>query len=376
MTKCHLALFAALLSLLFSCKPAAENHSLSEYGSRSQATQQALFEKYVIDLQNVPLTIAFRRQDSVMRAAEGDSAQWQQLVKLQEFFIFDPNSPYRNEELYIPVVDHMLNSPHATQEQQEGWFSSNRQQGKGYDNIYSFLLPSIKINITGYVMDTEGEPIPEAIVRVVGRNGMNFKSLTKPDGSYIASIDRSTEYVMMAGKTGYLNRRAQFTSDPAEEDADYEVDFYLPTISNPVLIDNIFYDYNKATLREESYPALDDLVQLLNDNPYCAIELAAHTDRVGGQPFNLDLSQRRAQSVVDYLIEQGIDEDRLTPIGYGKSVPKIIDDKLHAKYDFLPEGQELTEDFVNTLPPDQRSIADQINRRTEFQVLSTIWGLE
>ena len=118
MTKCHLALFAALLVLLFSCKPAAENHSLSEYGSRSQATQQALFEKYVIDLQNVPLTVAFRRQDSVMRAAEGDSAQWQQLVKLQEFFIFDPNSPYRNEELYIPVVDHMLNSPHATQEQQ------------------------------------------------------------------------------------------------------------------------------------------------------------------------------------------------------------------------------------------------------------------
>ena len=118
MTKCHLALFAALLALLFSCKPAAENHSLSEYGSRSQATQQALFEKYVIDLQNVPLTVAFRRQDSVMRAAEGDSAQWQQLVKLQEFFIFDPNSPYRNEELYIPVVDHMLNSPHATQEQQ------------------------------------------------------------------------------------------------------------------------------------------------------------------------------------------------------------------------------------------------------------------
>lgn len=118
MTKCHLALFAALLALLISCKPAAENHSLSEYGSRSQATQQALFEKYVIDLQNVPLTVAFRRQDSVMRAAEGDSAQWQQLVKLQEFFIFDPNSPYRNEELYIPVVDHMLNSPHATQEQQ------------------------------------------------------------------------------------------------------------------------------------------------------------------------------------------------------------------------------------------------------------------
>ena len=264
----------------------------------------------------------------------------------------------------------------ATEAQQEGFFSSNRQQGKGYDNIYSFLLPSIKIHITGYVMDAEGEPIPEAIVRVVGRNGMNFKSLTKPDGSYIATIDRSTQYVMMAGHQGYLNRKAEFTSDPAEEDADYEVDFYLPSISVPVLIDNIFYDYNEASLREESYPALDDLVQLLNDNPYCAIELSAHTDRVGGQPFNLDLSQRRAESVVDYLADQGIDPDRLTPVGYGKANPKVVDDKLHEAYDFLPVGQPLDEDFVNALPADQREVADQINRRTEFQVLSTTWGIE
>ena len=264
----------------------------------------------------------------------------------------------------------------ATEAQQEGWFSSNRQQGKGYDNIYSFLLPSIKIRITGYVMDSEGEPIAEAIVRVVGRNGMNFKSLTKPDGSYLATIDRSTQYVMMAGRQGYLNRKAEFTSDPAEEDADYEVDFYLPSISTPVLIDNIFYDYNRATLREESYPALDDLVALLNDNPYCAIELSAHTDRVGGQPFNLDLSQRRAESVVDYLVSQGIDPDRLTPVGYGKAQPKVVDEHLHATYDFLPEGQELNEEFVNALPAEQREVADQINRRTEFQVLTTTWGIE
>ena len=264
----------------------------------------------------------------------------------------------------------------TTKEQQEGWFSSNRQQGKGYDNLYTFRLPSIKIRITGYVYDTDEEPLPEAIVRVVGRNGMNFKSLTKPDGSYVATIDRSTQYVMMAGKQGYLNRKAEFTSDPAEEDADYEVDFYLPSISEPILIDNIFYDYNRATLREESFPSLDDLVALLNDNPYCAIELSAHTDRVGGQPYNLDLSQRRAESVVDYLVSQGIDPDRLTPVGYGKARPKVVDDKLHLQYDFLPEGQTLDEEFVSALPAEQRDIADQINRRTEFQVLSTTWGIE
>jgi len=284
------------------------------------------------------------------------------------------------EHLPAPVNsmadDFGMTFAHATQEELEGFFASNRQQGKGYDNVYSFLLPSIKVKIEGYVMDAEGEPLAEAIVRVVGRNGMNFKSLSKPDGSYEVAIDRSTEYVMMAGKQGYLNRKAEFTSDPAEEDADYAVDFYLPSISVPVLVDNIFYDYNAATLREESYPSLDDLVQLLNDNPYCAIELAAHTDRVGGQPFNLDLSQRRAQSVVDYLVTQGIDPERLTPVGYGKSQPKVIDEKLHEKYEFLPEGQELNEDFVNSLESEQREVADQINRRTEFQVLTTTFGLE
>lgn len=259
---------------------------------------------------------------------------------------------------------------------QWGYFSSNRQQGKGYDNLYTFLLPSIKVSITGYVMDTDGEPIPEAIVRVVGRNGMNYKSLTKPDGSYFATIDRSTQYVMMAGKQGYLNRKAEFTTDPAEEDADYEVDFVLPSISVPVLIDNIFYDYNSARLREESYPSLDDLVQLLNDNPYCAIQLSAHTDRVGSQNFNLDLSQRRAESVVEYLVSQGIEPERLTPVGYGKAEPKQVDDNLHQKYDFLPEGQLLDEDFLSSLTPEQRDVADQINRRTEFQVLTTTFGIE
>lgn len=263
----------------------------------------------------------------------------------------------------------------TTKEQQEGWFSSNRQQGKGYDNLYTFRLSSIKVRITGYVYDTDEEPVPEAIVRVVGRNGMNYKSLTKPDGSYEVSIDRSTEYVMMAGKKDYLNRKAQFTSDDEEEDADYEVDFYLPSIAEPVLIDNIFYDYNKASLREESYPSLDDLVQLLKENPYTAIELSAHTDRVGSQEFNEDLSQRRAQSVVDYLISQGIDPGCLTPVGYGKARPKLVDEHLHEQYEYLPTGQLLDEEFVNSLNPDQQQVADQINRRTEFQVTDTTWGI-
>lgn len=264
---------------------------------------------------------------------------------------------------------------HHTEAKQEGWFSSNRNQGKGYDNIYSFLLPSITVKISGTVYDDDEEPIAEAIVRIVGRNGMNFKTVTKPDGTYEVKIDRSTEYVMMSGKEGYLNRKSQFTSDPEEEDAEYEVDFHLPTISEPVLVDNIFYDYNKASLREESFPALDELVAMLNDNPYCTIELSAHTDRVGSQQYNLDLSQRRAQAVCDYLVSKGIAEDRLEPVGYGKSEPVVVDDHLHEKYDFLPVGQTLDEEFILSLPADKRNIADQINRRTAFSVTSLNYGL-
>ena len=141
------------------------------------------------------------------------------------------------------------------------------------------------------------------------------------------------------------------------------------------MIDNIFYDYNQATLRKESFPALDELVALLIDNPYCTIELAAHTDRVGSQEYNLDLSQRRAQSVCDYLVEQGIAADRLSPIGYGKSEPVTVDEKLSLKYPFLPLNQVLDENFVDNLPPDQRAIADQINRRTAFSVTSLTYGL-
>lgn len=272
--------------------------------------------------------------------------------------------------LNSPGDDFGMTFKHHTSAKQEGWFSSNRNQGKGYDNIFQFVLPDITVRITGTVYDDEEEPIEEAIIRVVGRNGMNYKTVTKPDGTYEVNIERSTEYVMMSGKQGYLNRKAQFTSDPEEEDADYEVDFVLPSVSEPVLVDDIFYDYNMATLRPESYPALDDLVALLNDNPYCAIELSAHTDRVGSQEYNLDLSQRRAQAVCDYLISQGIEAARLEPVGYGKAEPVVVDERLHEKYEYLPVGQVLSEEFVNSLMPSQRAVPDQINRRTAFKVTS------
>jgi outer membrane protein OmpA-like peptidoglycan-associated protein len=160
-----------------------------------------------------------------------------------------------------------------------------------------------------------------------------------------------------------------------KESKEYVLQFPLANISAPVLIENIFYDFDKATLRPESATALDELVKLLNDNPHVTIELSAHTDYKGSDIYNERLSQRRAESVVRYLIEHGIASDRLTPKGYGESNPKKIKKKVAERYTFLKEGDELTEDYIAKLPEEQQEQCNQLNRRTEFRVLRTTYGL-
>jgi peptidoglycan-associated lipoprotein len=109
---------------------------------------------------------------------------------------------------------------------------------------------------------------------------------------------------------------------------------------------------------------------VLRDNPNVTIEMGSHTDRWGSEKYNLDLSSRRAKSVIDYLISVGISTDRLKSQGYGKSVPKTITKKLAREYPQFTEGDVLTEEYIENLSDDDKDIADQINRRTEFQVLS------
>jgi peptidoglycan-associated lipoprotein len=209
----------------------------------------------------------------------------------------------------------------------------------------------------------------------VGKDGTNQRIFVRADGTYSMEVVSGMDYVMMAGAPSYLNQKQTLNVADVEKSETFYVDFYLASMSKPVLIENIFYDFNKATLREESKKALDELIAMLEDNPNVSIELAAHTDRVGSDAYNDNLSQRRAQSVVDYLIANGIATGRLTAKGYGKSTPATVNKNLHEKHDFLPEGQALTADFIETLGPIQQAIADQINRRTEFRVLSTNYRL-
>ena len=260
-------------------------------------------------------------------------------------------------------------------EEESGFFSSNRGDGRGYDNIYSFELPSISVWISGTVIDKDDEPVPDAIIRIVGNDGSNQKEFARKDGSFRFKLDRGVHYVMLASCRGYLNSKQEFISDNEEADAEYGVNFVLASISKPILIENIFYDFDRATLRPESETSLNELVKMLNDNPNVSIELGAHTDLKGSEQYNLRLSDRRARSVVDYLIKSGINPDRLQPKGYGESRPKVITKKLATQYPQFKEGDVLDEKYINGLSPEDQEIANQINRRTEFQVLSITWNL-
>ena len=257
-----------------------------------------------------------------------------------------------------------------------GFFSSNRGDARGWDHIYSFVNPEIIQTVKGWVYEKDGYELPQALVYMIGDDGTNIKLSVKGDGSFEQQIKPGVEYAILGTCKGYLNHSESLKVEPVEESEEYTLQFPLASITAPVLIDNIFYDFDKATLRPESASALDQLVKLLNENPNVTIELSAHCDYKGSEAYNKQLSQRRAESVVAYLKKSGIAADRLTPVGYGKDRPKTIKKKLTEKHPFLKENDVLTEEFIKQLKsPEEQEICNQLNRRTEFRVLRTTYGM-
>lgn len=256
-----------------------------------------------------------------------------------------------------------------------GFFSSNRKDGRGYDHIYSFENPEIVTTMKGWVYEKDGYELPAAQVMVVGNDGTYRKLPVKSDGSFTLPIHPEVDYLVMASCKGFLNHKEELRIDSAKESKEYVLQFPLASISAPVLIDNIFYDFDKATLTPTSTQALDKLVALLKENSHVTIELSAHCDYKGNSEYNKRLSQRRAQTVVDYLIAHGIEKDRLTPVGYGKERPKTIRRKLTEKYPWLKEDDVLTQNFILKQTREHQEICNQLNRRTEFKVLRTTYKL-
>lgn len=258
-----------------------------------------------------------------------------------------------------------------------GFFSSNRASaGRGWDKIYSFSFPEILLSVKGWVYEQDGYELPEAVVYMVGNDGTNMKIGVNLEGSFEQPLAPGGKYLFLATCRGYLNYRAELTVDSlAQKEHQYVLQFPLPSISIPVLVRGVYYEFDKADLTDNSREALDRLVKVLKENPNITIELSAHCDYRGRSEYNERLSQRRAESVVKYLTEHGIEAERLTAKGYGESQPKTVSKKMTEKYPFLHENDVLTEEFILKLNPEQQEVCNSLNRRTEFRVLRTTYGL-
>ncbi len=256
-----------------------------------------------------------------------------------------------------------------------GFFSTNRNDARGWDHIMSFEKPDVILSVKGWVYEKDGYELPDGIVYMVGNDGTNLKLSVRSDGSFIQEIKPYVKYIFLGTCNGFLNHKEELQVDTSKVSKEYVLQFALASITAPVLVENVFYEFDRADLTPESTESLDRLVKLLEENPNVTIELSSHCDYRGNDQYNMGLSQRRAESVVNYLIEHGIAKDRLSPVGYGESKPKVVKKKLTEKYPFLHENDTLTESFILKLPEDQQEICNALNRRTEFKVLRTTYGL-
>lgn len=257
-----------------------------------------------------------------------------------------------------------------------GFFSTNRGNGRGWDQIMSFECPEIVQSIKGWVYEKDGYELPEALVYMVGNDGTNLKLSVRSDGSFVQEVKPHVDYVLLGTCKGYLNHKQEISIDTSSVSREHVLQFPLASMTDPVLIRNVFYEFDSAELTDSSTIALDSLATLLEENPGVTIELSSHCDYRGRDEYNLRLSQRRAESVVNYLISKGLPAERLTPVGYGESRPKIVTRRQAEQNPFLQVGDTLTEAFILALPEEtQQEACNALNRRTEFRVMRTTFGL-
>ena len=254
--------------------------------------------------------------------------------------------------------------------EEKGLFTSNREGSRG-DDIYSFILPPKSYNVEGKLYNKEtNELVDGASVKLIGTDGTMLR-LKSENAGFTFKLKPGVEYLVTAFKKGFLNAKASLSTVGMDLGKSFSVRMELTPVDQPINVDNIFYDLNKWDLLPESMAALDSLVSLLKLNPTVAIELMSHTDCRGNDADNITLSQKRAQSVVDYLVSKSIEQGRLTAKGYGKKIPKVADNKLIKRFPFLKKGQVLSCQFIEALKKEEeREICHQLNRRTEFKVIS------
>ncbi|MGE5423930.1 MAG: OmpA family protein, partial [Syntrophothermus sp.] len=258
---------------------------------------------------------------------------------------------------------------------EEGYLSSNRPGGKGRDDIYSFVVPPLLFTLEGTITDDRTlQPVQGARVQLTGTDGKTLYFNTDEKGHYSFNKNQilaGVTYDILITKKDYFNEKARETTVGLEKSKDLVRDFILkPIPKKPVVLPDILYDLAKWDLKPQFQDSLQGLIQTLDANENLVIELAAHTDSRDSEERNDILSQKRAQSVVDYLITRGIDPARLVAKGYGERVPRTLTRDITREGYTFKAGMTLTDSVINALPNTAvKEAAHALNRRTEFSIL-------
>lgn len=277
-----------------------------------------------------------------------------------------------------PALDPKSKTPYV----EKGYFSSNRAGGKGGDDIYYFFLRPIVYTLAGFVKDAANlQPIDGAEVEIIGSDGTSYKTKTDVKGYYKFEKDKilgNTTYQMTVTKPKYFreNNTASQTTVGLTENTDLKQDFKLtPIPKEPIVLPEILYDLAKWDLKPQYQDSLEFVYNIMTQNPTLVVELRSHTDARADDKYNEELSQKRAQSCVDYLVNvKGIDAGRLVAKGYGEYMPRTLDRDYTVTYErkqyTFAKGTKLTEEYINSLSPkNYQEAAHQLNRRTELYIL-------
>jgi len=252
-----------------------------------------------------------------------------------------------------------------------GFLTSDREGGKGGDDIYSWSLPPLIFTVSGKVFDADTRAnIEGATIEIFGSDGSSIPFKTDATGTYKFDLKPETSYKISALMPNYLNKYIEVSTVGLEQSKDFigDFDFALRSTLRAIELPEVYYDLAKWDLRPESKRALDGLVTTLNENPTIVIELGSHTDSRPIPMTNDTLSKRRAEAVVKYLIAAGIDRERLEYQGYAAREPR----KLYKDMGSFHAGDSLDDSFINGLKSTKlKEEAHQLNRRTEFKVLRT-----
>ena len=263
---------------------------------------------------------------------------------------------------------------HPTEER--GFFSSNRDTKNGLDDdIYYFIEPPVLFTLNGTVKNENSLQFVEgADVKITDSNGNKYSTKSSESGTFMftnSQIKANETYILTINKKNYFTYTDTISTHDFETSQDFVKDYQISTIPNtPVVLPDILYELASWELRPQFEDSLKGLIEMLQINPNITIELSSHTDNRDSHESNDILSQKRAQSVCDYLVIRGIDPYRLRAKGYGERVPRT----LHKDYTYnnyvIPAGTKLTEDYISKLPKKVQEFAHQLNRRTEFKVIS------